>query len=79
MNRHNLGLHLLALYLLFVVPILGGAILFDVQAGRRLQEGVAAADLSLVEAIVLEEDAPLPITGSLSWGRLRPGIVQHPA
>ncbi len=57
--RGSLGLHLLGLYLLFVIPILGAAILFDVQAGRRLQEDVTAADLSLAEAIALETDALL--------------------
>ncbi len=57
--RYNLGLHLLALYLLFVTPILAGAVWFDLQAGRRLQDDVAAADLSLAEAIALETDALL--------------------
>ena len=58
-RRQNLGLHLLALYLLFVVPILGAALYFDVQAGQRLRDDVAAADLSLAQAIALETDALL--------------------
>ncbi len=58
-RRQNLGLHLLALYLLFVVPILGAAIFFDVSAGQRLRDDVAAADLSLAQAIALETDALL--------------------
>lgn len=58
-RRRNLGLHLLALYLLFVVPILGAAIYFDVRAGQQLREDVTAADLSLAQAIALETDALL--------------------
>lgn len=57
--QHNLALHLLALYLLFVVPILAAALFFDAQASRRLQSDVTAADLSLAEAIALETDALL--------------------
>jgi signal transduction histidine kinase len=57
--RQSLGVHLLALYLLFVVPILGAAIYFDVRAGERLRDDVAAADLSLAQAIALETDALL--------------------
>jgi signal transduction histidine kinase len=57
--RQNLALHLLALYLLFVVPILAAALFFDAQASRRLQADVTAADLSLAEAIALETDALL--------------------
>ncbi len=57
--RQNLGLHLLALYLLFVLPILGAGIYFDVRAGQRLRDDVAAADLSLAQAIALETDALL--------------------
>lgn len=58
-SRQSLALRLLALYLLFVVPVLGVALLFDVQASRRLQADVSAADLSLAEAIALETDALL--------------------
>jgi signal transduction histidine kinase len=57
--RQSLALRLLALYLLFVVPVLGVALLFDTQASRRLQADVSAADLSLAEAIALETDALL--------------------
>ncbi|HFD38589.1 MAG TPA: GAF domain-containing protein [Anaerolineae bacterium] len=57
--RHNLALHLLAFYLLFIVPILAAALFFDAQASRRLQADVGAADLSLAEAIALETDALL--------------------
>lgn len=58
-HRQSLGLHLLALYLLFVIPILGAAIYFDVRANQRLYDDVATADLSLARAIALETDALL--------------------
>jgi signal transduction histidine kinase len=57
--RHNLALHLLGFYLLFIVPILAVALFFDNQASRRLEADVSAADLSLAEAIALETNALL--------------------
>jgi signal transduction histidine kinase len=57
--RHNLALHLLGFYLLFVLPILAVALLFDSQASHRLKADVSAADLSLAEVIALETDALL--------------------
>jgi signal transduction histidine kinase len=58
-RSQDLAFRLLALYLLFVVPVLGIALWFDVQASRRLEADVSAADLSLAEAIALETDALL--------------------
>lgn len=58
-RSQDLAFRLLALYLLFVVPVLGVALLFDIQASRRLRADVSAADLSLAEAIALETDALL--------------------
>jgi signal transduction histidine kinase len=55
----GLAPQLLALYLLFVVPILAAALFFDAQASQRLQADISAADLSLAEAIALETDALL--------------------
>lgn len=55
-SRHSLAVHLLALYLLLVGPILAAAIFFDVQASRQLRADVAAADLGLAQAIALETD-----------------------
>ena len=55
----SLALRLLAYYLLLVIPILAAAFYFDSQANRRLREDVAAADLSLAQAIALETDALL--------------------
>ncbi len=57
--RGDLGLQLLALYLLFVLPVAGAALTFDRIAGERLQEDVQAADLGLARAIALETDATL--------------------
>jgi signal transduction histidine kinase len=57
--RGDLGLQLLALYLLFVLPVAGAALVFDRIAGERLQEDVQAADLGLARAIALETDATL--------------------
>jgi signal transduction histidine kinase len=52
-------LQLLALYLLFVVPVAGAALIFDRIAGLRLQQDVKTADLGLARAIALETDATL--------------------
>ena len=55
--RRDLGLQLLALYLLFVVPVLAGALVFDSFVKERLEQDVKAADLALARAIALETDA----------------------
>lgn len=57
--RHNLGFQLLALYLLFVIPVLAGALAFNSFAKKRLEQDVKAADLALARAIALETDAAL--------------------
>jgi signal transduction histidine kinase/HAMP domain-containing protein len=57
--RGDLGLQLLALYLLFVLPVAGAALVFDRIASQRLQQDVQAADLGLARAIALETDATL--------------------
>ncbi len=57
--RRDLGLQLLALYLLFVGPVIGAALLFDALAGARLQRDVKAADLALARSIALETNASL--------------------
>jgi signal transduction histidine kinase len=55
--RRDLGLQLLALYLLFVGPVITAALLFDALAGARLQRDVKAADLALARSIALETQA----------------------
>lgn len=57
--RRDLGLQLLALYLLFVGPVIAAALVFDSLAGARLQRDVKAADLALARSIALETDAAL--------------------
>ncbi len=57
--RRDLGLQLLALYLLFVTPVIAAALTFDNLAGARLESDVEAADLALAQSIALETDATL--------------------
>ena len=52
--RKDLRLQLLALYLLFVVPVVLAALAFDRVAARRLEADVKAADLALARAIAVE-------------------------
>ncbi len=54
--RRDLGLQLLALYLLFVGPVITAALIFDTLANERLQRDVKAADLALARSIALETD-----------------------
>ncbi|MBM4422030.1 MAG: GAF domain-containing protein [Chloroflexi bacterium] len=55
----DLGLQLLALYLLFVGPVIIAAFIFDALAGARLEHDVQSADLALARSIALETDASL--------------------
>lgn len=57
--RRDLGLQLLALYLLFVMPVIVAALTFDNLAGARLKKDVEAADLALAQSIALETNATL--------------------
>lgn len=57
--RHNLGLQLLALYIMFIGPVLVGALVFDYFTTQHLQSDVQAADLALAHAIAQETDATL--------------------
>lgn len=57
--RRDLGLQLLAIYLLFVGPVMLAGVIFDGLSSARLQEDVRSADLSLARAIALETDAKL--------------------
>ncbi len=58
-GRRDLRWQLLALYLIFVVPIFVLGLFFYISAGQRLRDDVAAADLGLARAIALETDAML--------------------
>jgi len=55
--RRDLGVQLLALYLLFVLPVVVAALIFDAAASAQLERDVKAADLALGRAIALETDA----------------------
>ncbi|MBI5079969.1 MAG: GAF domain-containing protein [Chloroflexi bacterium] len=54
--KRDLGLQLLALYLLFVGPVIIAALIFDTVANEQLQRDVKAADLALARSIALETD-----------------------
>jgi PAS domain S-box-containing protein len=53
-RRIDLGFQLLALYLLFVGPVVIAALAFDVLVSRQLSAEVEAADLALARAVALE-------------------------
>ncbi len=57
--RRDLGLQLLALYVLFIGPVLVGALIFDRVMQRNLEAEARAADVALAQAIALETDAAL--------------------
>ena len=57
--RHDLGLQLLALYILFIGPVLIGALIFDMATRRNLEQDIQAQDLSLARAMALETNAIL--------------------
>lgn len=57
--RRDLGLQVLALYLLFVGPVIGAALVFDSLAGARLERDAQGADLALARSIGLETGAVL--------------------
>ena len=52
--RNDLGIQLLALYSLFVIPIVIGALYFDQVAGDRLRREIMGSDLALARAIAQE-------------------------
>lgn len=54
--QKNLGLQLLALYLLLIIPFLLTLWIFDGLIGRRIREDVQASDLALAQAIAQETD-----------------------
>lgn len=58
-GRRDLGLQLLAIYLLFVLPIIIAAVGFDLAGSQRLQADVRAADLALARALALETESKL--------------------
>jgi PAS domain S-box-containing protein len=57
--RRDLGLQLLAFYLLFVGPVVLATLVFDRMSAQRLQADVKAADLSLSRAIAQESNTAM--------------------
>ncbi len=58
----DLGLQILALYAMFIIPIVVVALLFDNIAGRRLEGEIQSTDLALAQAIAKETDTALRIS-----------------
>lgn len=57
--QRDLGLQLLALYLLFVGPVVIASLIFDRMASERIESDVKAADLALARAIAQETNTTL--------------------
>lgn len=57
--RGDLGLQLLALYLLFVGPVVLAALTFDRIASQRLETDIKASDLALARAIAQETNTTM--------------------
>lgn len=57
--HHDLGLQLLAFYLLLIVPFLATLTLFDRIVGERIRRDAEANDLALARAIALETDSSI--------------------
>lgn len=60
--RRDLGLQLLALYLLFVGPVVLASLVFDRLASERLEADVKAADLSIARAIAYETSTVIDLS-----------------
>ena len=76
-GRRDLRLQLLALYLLFVIPVFVLVLLFYISASQRLRDDVAAADLSLARAIALEtDDMLLKARDAVETFAQMPAVVQ---
>src|SRR5829696_6954396 len=71
--QSDLGLQLLALYLLLIIPFLVTLWIFDGLIGVRIREDVQASDLSLAQSISQEVD--LAITKALS---IVEGLSKYP-
>ncbi len=78
--RRDLGLQLLALYILFIGPVLVGALVFDVVTRRNLERDIQASDLSLARAMALETNAFLTnATHTVASLAAMPQVVQADA
>jgi PAS domain S-box-containing protein len=57
--RHDLGLKLMALYILFVGPVAIAALIIANNTQHRLEESIQAADLALARSIAQETDVTM--------------------
>ena len=74
--HRDLGLQLFALYLLLIIPFLAALWFFDLTVGERIQNDVAANDLSLARAIAQETE--LSISNALATVEVLagyPGVI----
>ena len=75
--HRDLGLQLFALYLLLIIPFLATLWFFDLAVGERIQNDVAANDLSLARAIAQETE--LSVSNALSAVEVLaayPGVIE---
>jgi hypothetical protein len=71
---HDLGLQVLALYLLLTAPFLLTLLVFDSLVGQRIREDVQTSDLSLAQAIA--QETSLSIGNALN---MVAGLASYPA
>jgi PAS domain S-box-containing protein len=71
--HRDLGLQLLALYLLLIIPFLVTLLIFDRLIGVRIREDVQASDLSLAQSIAQEVDFAI----SQALGTVQ-GLAKYP-
>ncbi len=74
--HRDLGLQLLALYLLLIIPFLLTLWIFDGLVGQRIREDVQTSDLSLAQAIAQETDLSIGTALNMVAGLASyPGVV----
>jgi PAS domain S-box-containing protein len=74
--RNDLGIQLLALYLLLIVPFLLTLLAFDGLVGRRIRGDVQISDLSLAKAIAQETDLSIGTALNIVAGLAAyPGVI----
>ena len=75
--HNDLGIQLLALYLLLIVPFLLTLLIFDGFVGRRIREDVQISDLSLAQAIAQETDLSIGNALNIVAGLAAyPGVIE---
>ena len=73
----DLGIQLLALYLLLIVPFLLTLLIFDGLVGQRIRDDVQTSDLSLAQAIAQETDLSIGDALDMVAGLAAyPGVIE---